>query len=108
MRNRKVEETLRALAEQHQVLEMEPSPSLWGFPFYRNKAELPGLSCYMVTHVSPLAANEWVMMAGMGVGALQEGALAGAEAGECPSCCCALLGPREKASPPVDLSPLWG
>lgn len=33
VRNRKVEETLRALAEQHQVLEMEPSPSLWGFPW---------------------------------------------------------------------------
>ena len=31
--NRKVEETPRALAEQHQVLEMEPSPSLWGFPW---------------------------------------------------------------------------
>lgn len=62
----------------------------------------------MVIHVSPLAANEWVMMAGMGVGALQEGALAGAGAGECPSCCCALLGAGEKASPPVDLSPLWG
>lgn len=30
----------------------------------------------MVTHVSPLAADEWVMMTGMGVGALQEGALA--------------------------------
>ena len=30
----------------------------------------------MVTHVSPLAADEWVMMTGMGVGALQEGVLA--------------------------------
>ena len=59
-----------------QVIPRELSDLSLGFPIYSNKAELPGLSWgYMVTHVSPLTADEWVMMTGMGVGALQEGAL---------------------------------